>query len=217
RVDDGTCTADSNVVTVRVCVPEITSQPAGRVIASNQTATLAVSAQSPSGETLQYQWYRGNPGDISQPVAGATSSTFVTPPLTATTSYWVRVTSSCGATMDSAAAVVTVCSNPVISSITPTRYIRQGSSTWHQVYATGNNLTFQWYTGTPGNTGAPMTGQTLWSISMSPAVTTTYWARVFSEGLCSTDSGAMVVDVCNDPVITTQPASKVINSGQSAT
>ncbi|HKH48994.1 MAG TPA: hypothetical protein VKM72_30385 [Thermoanaerobaculia bacterium] len=170
-----------------------------------------------NNETLQYQWYAGASGDVTQPVSGATSSTFTTPALTATTSYWVRVTSSCGAATNSATAVVTVCNNPAISSVTPARYIRSGETTWHQVYATGNNLTYQWYTGSPGNTSAPIAGATLSSISKSPPTTTTYWARVASNGLCTTDSPAMIIDVCTDPPITTQPASATIKSGQPAT
>jgi len=218
RVSDGVCTADSNPVTVRICVPTITSQPQGTVIRSGQTASLSVGVMPLNNETFQYQWYAGASGDVSHPVSGVTSNpSFTTPALTATTSYWVRVTSSCGATKDSAAAVATVCNNPVISSVTPTRYIRYGESTWHQVYATGNNLIYQWYTGSPGNTSALISGATLSSISKSPSTTTTYWARVTSYGLCTTDSPAMVIDVCTDPPITTQPASKTVNSGQSAT
>jgi hypothetical protein len=217
RVSDGTCTVDSTPVTVRVCVPVIASQPQGTVIRANQTASLSVGVTPLNNETLQYQWYVGAKGDVTHPVSGATSSTFTTPALTATTSYWVRVTSSCNATTDSAAAVVTVCNNPVISSVTPTRYIRYGGSASHQVSATGNNLTYQWYTGSPGNTSVPIQGSTLSSLSQSPASTTTYWARVASYGLCTIDSPAMVIDVCTDPPITTQPAPKTINSGQSAT
>src|SRR6185295_10163197 len=216
RVGDGTCTVDSTPVTVRVCVPVINSQPQGTVIRANQTASLSVGVTPMTNETLQYQWYTGASGDVTHPVSGATSSTFTTPALTATTTYWVRVTSSCGATVNSAAAVVTVCNNPAISSVTPARYIRYGESTWHQVYATGNNLTYQWYTGSPGNTSAPIGGATQASISKAPATTTTYWARVTSYGLCTTDSAAMVIDVCTDPPITTQPASATIKSGQSA-
>jgi hypothetical protein len=217
RVSDGACTVDSTPVTVRVCVPVINAQPQGTVIRSGQTASLSVGVAPLNNETLQYQWYAGAKGDVTHPVSGATSNTFTTPALTATTSYWVRVTSSCGASTDSAAAVVTVCNNPVISSVTPTRYIRYGGSAAHQVSATGNSLTYQWYTGSPGNTSAPMNGATLSSLSQSPATTTTYWARVASYGLCAIDSPAMVIDVCTDPPITTQPASKTINSGQSAT
>ncbi|MFI5142495.1 MAG: leucine-rich repeat domain-containing protein [Thermoanaerobaculales bacterium] len=89
----GTCTS-----------PSITSQPQSQSIQSGQTATLSVVA---TGTTpLSYQWYRGSSGDTSHPV-GSNASTFTTPALTATTSYWVQVSNSCGHA-DSATATVTV-------------------------------------------------------------------------------------------------------------
>ena len=84
--------------------PAITAQPQSRAVQSGRTATLSVTA---TGTTqLTYQWYQGNAGDASTPVGGD-ASTFTTPPLTATTGFWVRVANACG-TADSAAATVTV-------------------------------------------------------------------------------------------------------------
>ncbi|HEV7242237.1 MAG TPA: S8 family serine peptidase [Thermoanaerobaculia bacterium] len=217
RVNDGTCSYDSNVVTITVCIPQITAQPQGALIQQNQVATMSVGTTNIAGQT--FRWYIGAPGNMAQPAPGAsaTTSTYTTPALTSTTSYWVRVSGPCGNVADSAAAVVTVCTPAAISSVTPTRFIKAGSSTWHQVYATGSNLTYQWYVGSPGTTSNPIAGATLDSINVSPTTTTTYWARVWTDGLCTKDSTAMVVDVCTDPPITTQPASTTINSGQSTT
>jgi hypothetical protein len=74
-------------------------------INAGQSTTLSVSA-SGSG-TLTYQWYQGLPSDTSAPVASAPSIA-VTP--SSTTSYWVRVSTSCsnGVGVDSLAATVTV-------------------------------------------------------------------------------------------------------------
>ncbi len=58
-----------------------------------------------------FQWYSGARGDTQSPVGGATSSSFRTPSLTSTTSYWVRVSNSAGH-VDSAAATVTVAPPP---------------------------------------------------------------------------------------------------------
>jgi hypothetical protein len=85
--------------------PSIVSQPASTTIFSGQTATLTVVASG--GQPLSYQWYLGNSGDTSQPIAGATSATYTTPVLTSTKSYWVRVSNSAGST-NSATATVTV-------------------------------------------------------------------------------------------------------------
>ena len=84
--------------------PSITIQPLSQSIASGQTATLSVTATSDA--TLSYQWYQGSSGVITTPV-GTNSNTYTTPALTATTSYWVRVTNACGHA-DSSTATVTV-------------------------------------------------------------------------------------------------------------
>ncbi|MET0263086.1 MAG: hypothetical protein ABW223_09330 [Rariglobus sp.] len=93
-------------LTVRAPVPPvITTHPTGSTLFPYDNAALSVAA---SGDgTLSYQWYRGNAGDISAPVAGGTSSLLVTPNLTSSSSFWVRVTNFVGAT-DSAVATVTI-------------------------------------------------------------------------------------------------------------
>jgi len=89
-----------------VCTPPaITSHPQGTTIAAGATATLSVTA---TGTTpLAYQWYQGDSGTTSSPVAGATSATFTTPALSSTTSYWVKVSDACGF-VGSATATVTI-------------------------------------------------------------------------------------------------------------
>lgn len=74
--------------------PSIVYSPETVPVNAGQTATIAVSAvgQAP----LSYQWYIGNSGDTSNPVAGATSAEYTTPPVVGATNYWVRVTNSLG-------------------------------------------------------------------------------------------------------------------------
>lgn len=88
-----------------VCVaPVITSQPTSRTITRGQSTTLSVSATGTA--PLSYQWYVGASGNSSTPVSGGTSSSITVSP-TSTTSYWVRVSNSCG-TANSNTATVTV-------------------------------------------------------------------------------------------------------------
>jgi hypothetical protein len=80
-------------------------QPQSVTINRNASAALRV---KPAGSApLSYQWYAGQSGNTSNPIANATSDTFNTPALTGTTSYWVRVTNPCGS-VDSNTATVTV-------------------------------------------------------------------------------------------------------------
>ena len=87
-----------------VSEPTITTQPASQEIASGASASLSVAA---SGDDLTYQWFIGNSGDISTPVTEASGSTLDTDALTASTSYWVQITSA-GGSVDSETAIITV-------------------------------------------------------------------------------------------------------------
>jgi hypothetical protein len=87
--------------------PSITTNPSDQSVTSGQQATLSVVAAG-SGP-LSYQWYQGSSGITSNPVSGATSSSLTVQP-SATTSYWVRVSNSCGSA-NSGAATVFVNSN----------------------------------------------------------------------------------------------------------
>jgi hypothetical protein len=84
--------------------PSITSQPQNQTIQKGQTAKLLVIASGTA--PLSYRWYQGNAGDASTPV-GDDGSTFTTPPLESTSSYWVWVFNDCGSA-DSETAVITV-------------------------------------------------------------------------------------------------------------
>ncbi|PPK68428.1 ExeM/NucH family extracellular endonuclease [Actinokineospora auranticolor] len=83
--------------------PSITAQPQDTAVASGASATLSVTATGAAG----YQWYAGNAGDTTNPVAGATGAEFTTAALTAPTTYWVRV-SGPGGQVDSRTVTVTI-------------------------------------------------------------------------------------------------------------
>ena len=102
-VTDAACSGEGNGA-VRIDVagaPLIAHSPQSAAVPVNTTAKLTVDAP---GDRLMFQWFEGSRGDVSKPV-GASSAAFTTPPVTHATSYWVRVSSSCGSA-DSAAAVV---------------------------------------------------------------------------------------------------------------
>jgi hypothetical protein len=206
------CTADSPTLTVNVCVPNITAQPAGTTIASGQSAMLTVAADLPG---VSYQWYAGVAGTTTSPVAGGTSPSLTISP-SATTTYWCRVTSSC-TTKDSSAATVTVCAPPFVSSTPQTVYTTYNTSTAISISATGTSLTYQWYSGASGNTATPLAGKTSPSMTVQLTQTGQYWCRVTSSGVCTANSGTVTVDVCQSPTITTQPASTAIAFNTSTT
>jgi len=107
--------------TVTVTVTQICTAPTINSVSANPAAaapgTLVTLAVDASGTSLTYQWFRGNSGDTSNPIEGATASTITDTP-TATSSYWVRVSSGCGAAAaNSQTVVVTVTTQCVPPSL----------------------------------------------------------------------------------------------------
>lgn len=204
------CVADSATLTVQVCVPEITTQPVAsttldKVTNPSATVTLSVAADVP----VTYQWYLGQPGVTSNPIAGATSSSYVASPSSDTT-YWVRLTSACGRTVNSNAAVVTLCQPPQITRQPSNHIVTPNYNLNLSIDATGSGLTYRWYKGPSGTTTTPL-GSTSNEITVNTNVTADYWVRV--TGQCGVvDSAAGKVSVA--PAITAQPvgASVTVNS-----
>ncbi len=203
--------------------PSITAQPQHQTISAGQSATLSVAADGTA--PLTFQWYSGTSGATASPIGGATSSSFTTPPLTATASYWVRVTNSAG-TVDSTTATITISAAPPPSATAPavtsqplSQTISSGQSVTVSVGASGTApFSYQRYIGASGATALPVTGATSASYT-APALTTTttYWVRV-SNAAGTADSGTATITVNAPagigPAITAQPQGQTITSGQ---
>ena len=100
----GTCTKTGTIaVTTSCAAPVIEKQPDTLYINSGSQATLTVTVNGSAPFT--YQWFDAV---TSTAITGATSNRYVTPSLTASRSYFVRVSNACGAKdSSSASAVVT--------------------------------------------------------------------------------------------------------------
>jgi hypothetical protein len=101
--------ASAQLNVVSTCRPAvILAQPTDQTVNAGSAATLNVVA---NGTSLVYQWYQGPVFDFTKPVGGS-SPTFITPPLTTSTQFWLRITSPCGSVNS-----VTV----TVSALTPPR------------------------------------------------------------------------------------------------
>jgi CSLREA domain-containing protein len=85
------------------CGPVISPQPGSQTIVPGDAALLSVGTLGPVAST--FQWYGGASGDTSNPIAGATSVTYLTPALASTTQYWVNVSNVNGSIASSTATI----------------------------------------------------------------------------------------------------------------
>lgn len=125
------------------CTPvAISGQPQSATITAGSSRTLTVTATGTA--PISYQWYIGTSGNTSNPISGATSSSLdVTPG--STTSYWVRVTNSCGAVNSNTATITVNAPAPGQSQTTVTRADFNGDGRsdifWHNP-STGQTSTW---------------------------------------------------------------------------
>jgi hypothetical protein len=205
EVSDGTCTRNSSTATVYVCIPRIMTHPTGGVIVPGGYRDLTV-ATDLAGSTVQ--WFQGG-----SPAPGTSNQFTYRAQPASTSSYYARVTSPCGLSNNSDAATVTVCSSPTLSLPQTMYYQQYGSGTELIAYASGANLTYQWYRGPFPDFSNPISGATSDRVSVYPTATTQYWVRVTSDGVCATNSSTITVDVCTSPSITAQPQNVTVPSG----
>lgn len=200
--------------------PNIVTQPQSVQITSGSSTTLTVQA---IGDTpLSYKWYRGNVGDTSTQVGTGTS--FTTPALTQTTSYWVQVSNNCG-TKNSNLATVTVgaCNAASITTQPANADVPLNQATVLSVVAAGTSpFTYQWYMGDSGNESQPIAGATNSSYSAGPYATAgvfKFWVKVSNScGAPVNSSTATVTASTCVPVTIAQQATNVnLPIGQGAT
>lgn len=87
------------------CVPvTIAGQPQSQ---TSQGGAASLSVSPLGAGPFTYQWYEGKPTDTSHPVSNGRSATLQLATVSASTSYWVRVTNACGSA-DSNVAFVTL-------------------------------------------------------------------------------------------------------------
>jgi Ig-like domain CHU_C associated len=174
-------------------ISSITASPTS--ITAGAASTLTVVA---TGTSLNYQWYAGAPGDTSKPVINGNSATISVAPAQ-TTSYWVLVSSGCGATPATSPAVtVTVtaaCTTPTIT--TPaSEIIPPGGSAALAASAAGTApLHYQWYQGAAETATTPVGSDSATYSTAALTSTTQYWVRVTNGCGSSASSGTITITI----------------------
>lgn len=118
-------------------LPAITAQPQGATTCSGRPLTLSVAS---STANAAFQWRKDGVN-----IAGATSATYsiANPTMSATGSYDVVLTSSCGSKTSDAATVL-IADNPVITQQPAAASVNAGAVLELTIKAEGPGLSYQW-------------------------------------------------------------------------
>lgn len=206
---------DSNAATVTVnpC-PDVTVGVPTSSKNANGSYTLNVSASSGT-QQLSYEWFRGDtPGSGGTQVSTSKSFTVT---ISATTSFWVRVTNRCGNSAVSSLVTIALCNLPVIATQPADQSVQSGGSATLSVGVSGVVTGVTWYQGSVGNKLIAVgNGGT---VNVGPLTQTTqYWAAITNAcGEIATRQVTITVTSCDVPQIVTEPADQTIPIGGSAT
>ncbi len=182
----------------------ISSHPASTSISYNTSTTLSVTASGSAPFT--YQWYTGDSGDETNAIGGATSSSLDTGALTATTSYWVKVTNCSDAnSANSNTATVTVVCNVSITAHPQSTSVPTGGSTNLSVTVSpaSGTYSYQWYRGSSGDTSSQVGTNSSTLNTGAINSDTNFWVRVTRTDCATTaaDSNTATVYACNTPTV----------------
>jgi hypothetical protein len=214
-VTDSTGSVTSNPATLTVTAapvaPSIATQPTSKTVTAGQPATFSVTATGTA--PLAYQWKR-NGGDIN----GANSASYTIPATTASDNgaqFAVTVSNSVSSATSSA-ATLTVGAPPTISTQPASQTVTVGQAAKFSVTAAGpGTLTYQW-----NKNGGAIGGANATSYTTPPAIASDNGASftvTVTGASGNVTSNAATLTVNAPPSIVTQPASKTVIAGQTAT
>ncbi|WP_293873798.1 T9SS type A sorting domain-containing protein [Flavobacterium sp.] len=167
-----------------------TTTPASRC----DTGTVTLGATASAG-TLS--WY----ANVSGGTALGTGTSFTTPSITTTTTYYVE-TASASCVSARTAVIATVNTTPSITAITPASRCDAGSVLLNATSTAGNTL---WYVNATGGTALATTNN---FTTPSISVTTNYYVEA-TTGNCTSPRTLVIATVNTTPVITsTTPATR---------
>jgi len=189
-----------------VQTPVITSHPQNQLVGPGQTAYFSVSA---SNYQLNYQWYKNG-----NSISGANSPYLYLYNVQSSdaANYSCYVWNSAGSVWSSA-ATLTVATPPVIT-VQPVSISRSlGQSATFSVTATGTTPAYQWHKNSNVISGATSSSYTIPSVQLSDGGA--YQVKVSNAAGTVWSSNAVLTPLVA-PAITVQPASVMVNPGETA-
>ena len=139
-------TVDGSAVTVTVNGNFTQSNPSAATICYNTTNAFSLAAATGGSGTITYQWQSSTDNSTWANISGATSASYTTPALTANTYYRRQATAAtCGGTISSGSALVTVTSLPAQpSTITGWTVVEKGATSLKYSVTNVSGVTYNW-------------------------------------------------------------------------
>ncbi len=202
--------------------PTINTQPSttAQTLCLNATTTaLSVSASSPNGSAITYQWYsNASNSTVGGTAIGGASSASYTPPnnVAGTKYYYVICTNNQGSTTTNVSAAITIQSPSVGGTASSNQTICGGTSPANLTLAS-NTGSIQWQSSTDNITFtniAGATSSTLTSAQMGVLNTTSYYRAIVTNGVCaSTSSNTVTITVNPAPTFTSTTGASICGTG----
>jgi len=173
----------------------IVTHPSAIWILPGSPATLSIVASGTA--PITYQWYAGTSGNLTSPIAGATTASLTVTPTATISTYWVHVSNSCNSIgVNSVTGVVTIsasCPSPRITIQPLAIAAGIGTTPSLQISSVGSSLHYQWYKGMKGDISVKV-GTDAASFTTPPVSTNaSYWVRIREDCGSFIDSDAAIV------------------------
>jgi hypothetical protein len=191
----------------------ITSQPESQSVIAGQTATFSVVATGTG--TLTYQWKKSGAA-----ISGATVASYTTPATTSAVNgaQFAVVVTDGSESLTSSSAILTVTAAAVAPSIMmqpANKTVTAGQAATFSVTATGTApLSYQWKMNGAAISGATSTSYTIPATAASENDAQFTVTVTNSVSSVASNVATLIVDV--PASITTQPANRTVNAGQTA-
>lgn len=202
--------------------PTINTQPsttAQTVCLNSATTALSVSASSPNGSAITYQWYSNvnNSNGGGTAIGGATSASYTPPSNVAGTKYYyVICTNNQGSTTTNVSAAINTQSPSVGGTASSNQSICGGISPTNLSLAS-NTGSIQWQSSTDNVTFtniAGATSSTLTSAQMGVLNATRYYRANVTNGVCTAaNSNTVTVTVNSAPTFTSTTGASICGTG----
>jgi gliding motility-associated-like protein len=208
--DNGTCISKRKAVTATI----INSSNAPAIQAASRCGTGSVSLNATTGSAGTFNWYDASTGgSLLQTTTNSSTSTFTTPSLSATKTYYVEFSNgSC--TSGRAAVTATIATPP---AITTTSGSTCGNSTVTLSASAATTGTFNWYTASSGGRLLSISSGTNSSSYTPPAVTSTktYYVE-FNDGTCTSARTAVTASVSSALAAPSTTGSTICSAGSTS-